>query len=572
MSDIKGSIPRSFIDDLLARADIVQLINQRVPLKKAGTNYKACCPFHNEKTPSFNVSAQKQFYHCFGCGASGDVLKFLMEYDGLSFIDAIEQLASINGVEVPREKLSHQEQEKQQKQRDLYDVTLLVAKHYRQQLKNHPSAESVKQYLKQRGLSAEIAKQYYIGFAPNDKGLETELHANSLLKEQLVESGMLGQNENGGVYNRFRERVMFPIRDVRGRVVAFGGRVLSSEQQPKYLNSPETPIFHKSYTLYGLYEMRIARDRSNHIIVVEGYMDVVALAQFGIRNAVATLGTAVTVEHLDILFRQVSEIVFCFDGDNAGKKAAWKALELVLPLLTETRTVKFLFLDDGEDPDSTVRKEGVDGFNLRVKKGMTISQFLFAGLQEKISLPISSIEGQQQLISLSKPYIINARGAMPDLLTKVLADIVELPVWRLAQILEIRVASTKKVAEKSSKPVVIKAKSIVLQLLGILFIRPQFSAVFEEELLVSLEKSADSTYRFLAQTIRVLNSNGGLIDNLISWLNEPNKQKVLTQIQQIPLKDDDAFLGSQFESILMQIVGSLADEQKKKEMKAKLGI
>jgi DNA primase len=354
--------------------------------------------------------------------------------------------------------------------------------------------------------------------------------------------------------------------------VAFGGRVLSSEQQPKYLNSPETPIFHKSYTLYGLYEMRIARDRSNHIIVVEGYMDVVALAQFGIRNAVATLGTAVTVEHLDILFRQVSEIVFCFDGDNAGKKAAWKALELVLPLLAETRTVKFLFLDDGEDPDSTVRKEGVDGFNLRVEKGMTISQFLFAGLQEKISLPISSIEGQQQLISLSKPYIINARGAMPDLLTKVLADIVELPVWRLAQILEIRVASTKKVAEKSSKPVVIKAKSIVLQLLGILFIRPQFSSVFEEELLVSLEKSDDSTFRFLAQTIRVLNSNGGLIDNLISWLNEPNKQKVLTQIQQIPLKDDDAFLGSQFESILMQIVGSLADEQKKKEMKAKLGI
>ena len=569
---MKGSIPRSFIDDLLARSDIVQLINQRVPLKKAGANYKACCPFHNEKTPSFNVSATKQFYHCFGCGASGDVLKFLMEYDGLSFIDAIEQLASISGMEVPREKLSPQEQQKQQKQRDLYDVTLLAAKYYRQQLKNHPASDTVKQYLKQRGLSSEVAKQYYIGFAPNDKGLEVELHANSLLKEQLVETGMLGKNERGKVYNRFRERVMFPIRDVRGRVVAFGGRVLSAEQQPKYLNSPETPIFHKSFTLYGLYEMRIARDRSQHIIVVEGYMDVVALAQFGIANVVATLGTAVTVEHLDILFRQVSEIVFCFDGDNAGKKAAWKALELVLPLLTETRTVKFLFLEEGEDPDSTVRKEGADGFKGRAEKGMSISQFLFAGLQQKTSLPISSIEGQQQLISLAKPYIVSANGAMPDLLTKVLAEIVELPVWRLAQILEIRVASTKRVENKSNKPVVLKTKSIVLQLLGVLFKRPQFVVVFENDLLVGLEGSENAEFRFLAQAIQMLKSNGGLIDHLIDWLNEPNKQKVLVQIQQIPLKDDDEFLGTQFESILMQIVGSLADEQNKKAMKAKLGI
>ncbi len=572
MQEIKGSIPRSFIDDLLARADIVQLINQRVPLKKAGTNYKACCPFHNEKTPSFNVSAQKQFYHCFGCGASGDSLKFLMEYEGLSFIDAIEQLASLSGMEVPREKLSPQEQQKQQKQRDLYDVTLLAAKYYRQQLKTNVESEGVKSYLKQRGLSAEVAKEFYIGYAPNDSGLEKELHANSLLKEQLVETGMLGKNDNGGFYNRFRDRVMFPIRDVRGRVVAFGGRVLSLEQQPKYLNSPETPIFHKSYTLYGLYEMRIAKDRSNHIIVVEGYMDVVALAQFGIKNSVATLGTAVTVEHLGILFRQVSEIVFCFDGDLAGKKAAWKALELSLPLLTETRIVKFLFLDEGEDPDSTVRKEGVEGFAKRVATAMTSSEFLFTGLQDKISLPISSIEGQQQLISLSKPYIVSARGAMPDLLTKVLADIVELPVWRLGQILEVRVASTKKVKEKNNKPVSLKTKSIVLQLLAILFKRPTFSSVFEDELLNGLKSSDNAELRFLEQSVQVLKQNGVLIDNLIDWLNEPNRQRVLEQIKKIPLKDEDEFLNAQFEGVLMQIVGSLAEEQSKKEMRAKIGL
>jgi DNA primase len=571
MEEIKGVIPRSFIDELLARADIVQLINQRVPLKKAGTNYKACCPFHSEKTPSFNVSAQKQFYHCFGCGSSGDALKFLMEYEGLSFIDSIEQLASINGMQVPREKLSPQEQEKQQKQRDLYDVTLLVAKYYRQQLKNHVASTTVKDYLKNRGLSAEIAKDFYIGFAPNDKGLEKELHANSLLKEQLIETGMLGENEGGGVYSRFRDRLMFPIRDVRGRVIAFGGRVLSEQQQPKYLNSPETPIFHKSYTLYGLYEMRIAKDRSNHVIVVEGYMDVVALAQFGVKNAVATLGTAVTVEHLDILFRQVSEVVFCFDGDNAGKKAAWKALELVLPLLTEIRLAKFLFLDAGEDPDSTVRKEGLEGFTKRVVSGMTSSEFLFAGLQEKISLPLSSIEGQQQLISLAKPYIISARGAMPDLLTKVLADIVELPVWRLGQILEIRVASTKKIKEKSKQLFVLKAQSIILQLLAVILKRPDWALIFEDDFLASLKQSSNAEFRFLEQAIQVLKNSGFIIETLIDWLMEPNRHKVLIQIRQIPLQNKDEFLEVQFDEIIMQIVKYLEEEKIKKNIRAKIG-
>ena len=562
----KGSIPRSFIDDLLARADIVQLINQRVPLKKAGVGYKACCPFHDEKTPSFNVSPQKQFYHCFGCGASGDALKFLTEYDGLSFVDAIEQLASMHGMEVPREEMSPQAQQKQQKQQDLYDVTLMVAKYYRQQLKNHSNAKQVQDYLKSRGLSSDIAQQYLIGYAPKEQSLEKSLQASPTLKKQLLEAGILGQNDGGAVYSRFRDRVMFPIRDTRGRVIAFGGRVMSAEQQPKYLNSPETTIFHKSYTLYGLFEMRQSRDRSNHIIVVEGYMDVVTLAQFGIRNSVATLGTAITAEHLDILFRQTSEIVFCFDGDKAGKKAAWKALELVLPVLADTRVVKFLFLADGEDPDSTVRAEGVEGFKRRVASAMSLSQFLFAGLQSKTASPVASIEGQQQLIALSKPYILSAQGAMPDLLTKVLADIVELPVWRLGQVMNIRVASTKRIQHKKQFEVTnLKAKSIILKLAAIIFKRPSWSMVFEESVLLDLEQSANAEFRLFAQMMRLLQENGYLIDSLISWLNTPSREKVLLQINNIPLQDSDDILQNQFTEIIQQIMNDLVEKKASKK-------
>jgi DNA primase len=322
----QGTIPRDFIASLLAKADIVDVINQRVPLKKAGATYKACCPFHQEKTPSFNVNPQKQMYHCFGCGASGDAVKFLMEYDGLSFVEAIETLASQMGLVVPRERVSSKQQETQRRALDLYEVMSSVARFYRQQLKTHPQSEQAKTYLRQRGLTPEIAKTFLIGYSPSGwDTLVKGLSADAALTQQLIELGMLVKNDEGKIYDRFRHRIMFPIRDGRGRVVAFGGRVLNADDKPKYLNSPETPIFHKSYALYGLFELRQSRQKFNHIIVVEGYMDVVALAQFGVRNAVATLGTATTPEHLEMLFRQVDEIVFCFDGDSAGLKAAWKA-------------------------------------------------------------------------------------------------------------------------------------------------------------------------------------------------------------------------------------------------------
>lgn len=569
----KGTIPRSFIEDLLSRADIVQVINQRVPLKKAGANYKACCPFHDEKTPSFNVSAQKQFYHCFGCGASGDALKFLTDYDGLSFVEAVETLAAMNGMEVPREKLSPKQAQQQQKTRDLYDVMHSVAKFYRQQLKNHPASSEAKTYLKQRGLTAEIAKEFVIGFAPPGwDNLVTSLKADKTLKNQLVETGMLIQKEGGKTYDRFRHRIMFPIRDGRGRVIAFGGRVLSAEEQPKYLNSPETPIFHKTVTLYGLYEMRQARQQVNHILVVEGYMDVVALAQFGIRNAVATLGTAITSEHLDIMFRQVNEVVFCFDGDEAGQKAAWKALELALPKMQDTRSIKFLFLDQGEDPDSTVRQEGVEGFQKRVDQSMTLSGFLFKGLIGRLGSPVSTVEGQQQLIALATPYIASAPGAMPDLLTKVLSEYVDVPVWRLGQIMGIRVSSTKKptAQKKNEQPVRIKATSIVLRLIRLLILRPHWATVFSDDLLEDLQGSDSAEFRFLAQAVQVLKQTAYISEALESWLGEPNRAHVLKQVYAIVIQENEAFIENEFKAIVLQIGSELKKEKDKKTLQKKL--
>lgn len=567
----RGAIPRSFIEDLLARSDIVQLINQRVPLKKAGSSYKACCPFHDEKTPSFNVSAQKQFYHCFGCGASGDALKFLMDYDGLSFVEAVESLAALSGMEVPREQLSPQAQKQAQQKRDLYDVMVSVTKFYRQQLRDHPAAEQAKHYLKQRGVTAEIAKKFVIGFAPPGwDSLVSGLKADNAFKQQLIETGMLIEKSQDKVYDRFRHRIMFPIRDGRGRVVAFGGRVLRDEDQPKYLNSPETTLFHKTHTLYGLYELRQSRQAFNHILVVEGYMDVVSLAQFGVHNAVATLGTAITESHLNMLFQQVNEVVFCFDGDEAGKKAAWKAMELSLPKIEGTQSVRFLFLDPGEDPDSTIRKEGLEGFQSRVEQALSLSAFLFKGLIGRLPWPISTVEGQQQLIALAKPYIINATGAMPDLLTKVLSDYVELPVWRLGQIMGIRVSSTKRTeVVQNEAPVTLKVTSLVLKVIKLLLMRPQWANVLVpiEQQLVESDKAE---YRFLAQFMQQLTSNHYISEAAEVWLSEPSRNHLWKKLDSIVLQSDDTFLQNEFSACVLQVGKELKKEQDIKKIKSEV--
>ena len=348
-------IPQHFIDELLARTDIVEVINARVTLKKQGREYAACCPFHGEKTPSFFVSPAKQFYHCFGCGAHGTAVTFLMEHDNLSFPEAIEELARQAGMEVPSDPGSR---ERSESHRPLFEVLEAAAEHYAKALRHSPEAVD---YLKTRGLTGEIARDYRLGYAEDRwDGLLSSLVPKHE-EQHLVDAGLAIRKEGGKIYDRFRGRIMFPIRDNRGRVTGFGGRILG-QGEPKYLNSPETPVFHKGNQLYGLFEARRANTRLDRLLVVEGYMDVIALAQHGITHAVATLGTATTREHLERLFRIVPRLVFCFDGDAAGRKAAWRALEQALPVMRDGREAAFLYLPEGEDPDSLVRSIGAEGF------------------------------------------------------------------------------------------------------------------------------------------------------------------------------------------------------------------
>ncbi len=388
-----GKIPQSFIDELLARTDIVELIDSRVRLKKAGKNYQACCPFHNEKSPSFSVSPEKQFYHCFGCGAHGNAIGFLMEYDGLNFPDAIDDLAGQLGLTVPREENgSYSTSSTPAVSADQYQLMEQANRFYQGQLRQAPAAID---YLKGRGLSGEVVKKYGIGYAPAGwDGLRQLLARSRELEQQLITLGMLIQKDNGGSYDRFRDRIMFPIRDRRGRIIGFGGRVLG-DGTPKYLNSPETPIFHKGKELFGLYEVKEAQRNPTRILIVEGYMDVVALAQYGIDYAVASLGTATTSDHMQLLFRTAPEIICCYDGDKAGREAAWRALENALPGLQDGRELKFAFLPQEHDPDSFVRAHGREAFEEYLNQAQPFSDFLFERLARDLNL--SGEAGQNEL-------------------------------------------------------------------------------------------------------------------------------------------------------------------------------
>lgn len=398
-----GRIPQSFIDDLLTRTDIVEVIDPRVQLKKAGREYTACCPFHNEKTPSFTVSQAKQFYHCFGCGAHGSAIGFLMEYEHLNFPEAVEELARMNGIEVPREAGPAPDPKARERQNTRYDLMAQTDRYYRQQLRHHPQAPRAVDYLKQRGLSGEIAAAFGVGFAPPGwDNLLKALGSDENKIKQLTSCGMLIEKDEDGHYDRFRDRIMFPIRDQRGRTIAFGGRILGDDK-PKYLNSPETPLFHKGRELYGLFEMRQALRKIDRVMVVEGYMDVVALAQFDIRYAVATLGTATTPDHLNRLFRISPEVVFCFDGDRAGRDAAWRALDNALPILKEGQELRFLFLPEGEDPDTLVRKEGKAGFEARLDKARPLSRYFFEQLSSQVDA--GSPEGRARIAKMAQPYL-----------------------------------------------------------------------------------------------------------------------------------------------------------------------
>lgn len=485
-----GKIPRPFIDELIARVDLVDLIDARVHLKKAGKNFVACCPFHSEKSPSFNVSREKQFYHCFGCGVSGNAISFLMEYEQQTFVEAIETLAEMLGVQVPREAYGGWHKQ-EPSVLPLYQIQAQAAEFYAFQLHEHPEAARARDYLDSRGLSLDIIQRFQLGYAPPGwRNLPVSWPTDSLLA-----SGLAISHEAGSIYDRFRDRVVFPIRDRRGRVVGFGGRVLGDEK-PKYLNSPETPVFKKHLEVYGLHEFLSTRQKSERIVVVEGYMDVIALAQHDIPYAVATLGTATSADHAFMLFRHAKELVFCFDGDNAGRAAAWKALEASLPALREGRSMRFLILPQEHDPDSLVREEGREGFEQRLAQAQPLSDYLFGHLMERLDL--NSTEGKAALHNQASPLI----GKLPQGVFR------EMMQSRLAKLTG---HASKPPAARSNRPLrqtqAERAKPSNLRvILALLMQNPEFFSEVDAQARAALEED-DKAGSFARQLFAVLDEN-----------------------------------------------------------------
>jgi DNA primase len=410
-------IPDAFIDDLLARTDLVEVIGSRVPLKRQGREYSARCPFHDERSPSFTVSPIKQFYHCFGCGAHGTAISFLMNYDRLEFLDAVDELAKRVGMEVPRDT---QQRNLNPDSVDQYAALDAASKFFQRQLE---TSDKALRYFDGRGVDAETRTRFGLGYAPDGfSALRDALGTDERRMKLLEQVGMFSRNDKGHVYDKFRDRVMFPIHDRRGRTIAFGGRVLDKDDGPKYLNSPETPLFHKGRELYGMWQVRQANTKIERLIVVEGYMDVIALFQHGIQQTVATLGTATTPDHAELLFRNAPDVYFCFDGDAAGRRAAGKAMESVLPRMKDGRQAFFLFLPDGEDPDSLVRHEGASGFDLRLQHATPLSQFFYDDLSKDVNL--STLDGKARLAERAKPLLSQIPdGAFGDLMRQRLTEI-----------------------------------------------------------------------------------------------------------------------------------------------------
>ncbi len=459
-----GRLSDAFIDDLLSRTDIVEIVGNRIPLKKQGRDYAARCPFHDERSASFTVSPTKQFYHCFGCGAHGSAISFLMQYDRLEFLDAIEELAQRAGMEIPRDDKQFKRNPDSE---DLYSVMQACSAFYRRQLETNPQAQA---YLQQRGLDDATVAHFHIGFAPEGfDGVRSAIGTTPQKQQLLQRTGMLSNNDRGHVYDKFRKRIMFPIADRRGRTIAFGGRVIDKDDAPKYLNSPETELFHKGRELYGLWQVRQAHSKIPYLLVVEGYMDVVALYQYGINTAVATLGTATTPEHADLLFRNADTVVFAFDGDNAGRKAAWKAAESVLPRMKEGLQAFFMFLPDGEDPDSLIRKEGKAGFDLLREQATPLSDFFVDHLSEGLNL--TTLEGRSRFAALAKPWL----AQLPD---GTFADLMKQRIRQLARFDDSNDSASSgqgagmAIARRSRAAVPVAKRSLVRSVISLLLQQP----------------------------------------------------------------------------------------------------
>ena len=504
---MSGRIPPEFIDELLARADIVEIIDSRVPLKKAGREYKGCCPFHDEKTASFTVSPGKQFYHCFGCGAHGTAIGFLMEYDHLGFRETIEELAGRYSMIVPQDAAKDNSVERR-KQADLYSILGLANRHFQQRLRED---ESAKNYLITRGLSGEVAARYQLGFAIDSwDDLLNSLTAQKISTKDLETAGLVSKNDQGRIYDKFRGRIIFPIHDQRGRVIAFGGRILG-EGEPKYLNSPETPVFHKGKELYGLHQALNAISKQKQAIVVEGYMDVIALAQAGIDNVVAALGTATTATHVEKLFRQCNEIIFCFDGDRAGRQAAWRALENSLPSMQDGRQVSFLFLPEGEDPDTYVKKLGHDAFVMQIQQqSLPLPEYMLSHLSEDIDL--QRMDGKAKLAGLARPLLNSLpRGTLKAMLLRELAAITHMDEASLAELIQ----EEKKPAQERQVTATAKHKknNLIGKTLSLLLNQPEMAlGVDNLEHLQSMELAGMDV---LCQIIEIINISPDLTTSAI---------------------------------------------------------
>ncbi|MGI9200619.1 MAG: DNA primase [Woeseiaceae bacterium] len=496
-----GKIPQDFIDDLIARADITEVVGRRVQLKKAGREFKACCPFHDEKTPSFTVSPGKGFYHCFGCGAHGTAIGFLMEYDHMSFVEAIESLAGSMGVDVPRD----QSDRPARRYDELFALMESVDKHWQRELREHSVATD---YLKQRGIDGATARRFGIGFAPGGwSNVLDKFGKTPETIERLLATGLIIRKDDGKHYDRFRERIMFPIRDQRGRCIAFGGRAIG-DGEPKYLNSPETVLFHKGRELYGLFEARQALRHIDKLVVVEGYMDVVALSRNGIDFATATLGTATTADHLNRLFRITENVVFCFDGDRAGKKAAWRALENALPQIREGRQISFVFLPDGHDPDSYVNEFGSEAFVKAVDEGVALSDFLINELSSQVDM--DTVDGKARLAELARPLVHNIpEGVYRELLVDSLAAAVGLSASKLGSMLQqsnsggdqradryqANAGSASRAAPKSGQP------SVVRRAITLLLNYPDAGGKLDVEKLAGLSRPGIDLLQDLIETV-----------------------------------------------------------------------
>ena len=495
-----GLIPQDFIDDLIARADIIDVVGRRIQLKKAGREFKACCPFHDEKTPSFTVSPGKGFYHCFGCGAHGTAIGFLMEFDHMSFVEAIESLAGSMGVDVPRS-----ESDKPARRYDeLFSLLDSVARHWQACLKEAPAAV---EYVKNRGIDGSTAKRFGIGYAPDGwSNVLDKFGKSAEATERLLATGLIIRKDNGQHYDRFRDRIMFPIRDARGRTIGFGGRVMG-DGEPKYLNSPETVLFHKGRELYGLYEARQALRHIDQLVVVEGYMDAVALARHGIDFAVATLGTATTSEHLNRLFRLTENVCFAFDGDRAGKKAAWRALENALPQIREGRQIRFMFLPDGYDPDSYVNEFGTDAFLKALGEGIALSEFLINELASQVDM--STVDGRARLAELARPLVHKIPvGVYRELLTESLAEAVGLTGAKLEKILGSDTsgspgyrAPASAGKRRGSKPAA-GQPSVVRHAITLLLNHPQAAQKVDIEKLASVSRKGTDLLQSLIETVQ----------------------------------------------------------------------